>query len=81
MQREMFDNTINFFDNATQYFGNTWQDLDNTRYNLIAPGRQVRRNFCRGGGKTIKGGINALISRIILFCCGKQTLFTKKITV
>ena len=24
------------------------------------------------------GGIKALISRIILFCCGKQTLFTKK---
>ena len=25
------------------------------------------------------GGINALISRIILFCCGKQTFFTKKL--
>ena len=28
-----------------------------------------------------KGGINAIISRIVLFCCGKQTLFKKKITV
>ena len=28
-----------------------------------------------------KRGINALVSRIILFCCGKQTLYKKKTTV